>query len=296
MRQTPQARTRTRTSPGPGSGSARSTARSGRLSIGPGSDTTHARTAPILARAAAAPRFGRCDDPARARGLEQLPVIVLVAVRVGLGEVGERTVEHVTGAHIARDGGGVAGAGVCPGDRPRAELGVGPHPVGHHRLHRRGPLPVLQLAEVEVPGRAVDALHPLPSEEDVAGCLPEPLTGDHALALVRVLVRLADVLQHGRLGLLGLQEDPVGLVAAAEQQDPRAGADAADADDLACQVDEVVPPQQVAPLGRERDRVVAHELRHRLDELAAFPVREEVGHRHDQRRRQRTAGEVTLCW
>ncbi len=51
-------------------------------------------------------------------------------------------------------------------------------------------LPVPQLADVEVVGLAVEpGLGALPAEEDVAGCLHQPLADDHPLALVGVCWR-----------------------------------------------------------------------------------------------------------
>ena len=53
------------------------------------------------------------------------------------------------------------------------------------------------------------------------------------------------VLQHRLRGLLDLQEQRVLLVAALQQDDERPGADAADADDLARNVDHLEPLEQV---------------------------------------------------
>ena len=67
------------------------------------------------------------------------------------------------------------------------------------------------------------------------------------------------VLQHGRRGLLDLQEERVLLVAALQQDDERARADAADADDLARHVDDLEPLEQVPAVGLQR-RAVGAEL------------------------------------
>ena len=67
------------------------------------------------------------------------------------------------------------------------------------------------------------------------------------------------VLEHRRGRLLDLQEQRVLLVAALEQHDERPGADAADTDDLAGDVDDLEPLQQMAPVVLQR-RAVGAEL------------------------------------
>ena len=89
----------------------------------------------------------------------------------------------------------------------------------------------------------------MPAEEDVAGGLHEPLPGDHPLAVVGVLARPGEVLEHGRPGLLHLQEQRVRAVAAEHQDDPAAGPDAAHADHLAGDVRHLELLQQVAAVG-----------------------------------------------
>jgi len=70
------------------------------------------------------------------------------------------------------------------------------------------------------------------------------LAGDDALALV-VVFALAGVAGRDRaLGLLGLQEQRLDAVVGFQQQDPRLGADAADADDLAGHAGQREPPRQ----------------------------------------------------
>ena len=78
-----------------------------------------------------------------------------------------------------------------------------------------------------------------PAEEDVAGGLHQPLSGDDPLAVVVKLARLEELLEHRGLGLLELQEQRVLAVAAEQQRDPGARADAPDADDLARDVDQL---------------------------------------------------------
>ena len=75
------------------------------------------------------------------------------------------------------------------------------------------------------------------------------LPGDHPLPLVVVLAAAAVVGQHRVLGLLGLQEQRFLTVAGLEQQDPGAGADAADTDHLARHVDQLELLHQVPAVG-----------------------------------------------
>ena len=100
----------------------------------------------------------------------------------------------------------------------------------------------------------------LPAEEDVARRLHQPLAGDDALAAVAVLALADEPLQHRRLRLLDLQEQRVSVVDAEEERDPGAGADAADPDDLAGEVDEAELLEQVAAVGLERPPVGADQL------------------------------------
>ena len=96
-----------------------------------------------------------------------------------------------------------------------------------------------------------------PAEEDVARRLHQPLALDDALAVVRVLA-LAEVrLEHRRLRLLDLEEERVVVVPAEQQDDPAAGADAADADDLAGDVDQPELLEQVAAVALQRAPVRA---------------------------------------
>src|SRR5579875_3558915 len=87
---------------------------------------------------------------------------------------------------------------------------------------------------IEVALLAVVALRPLPSQEDVAGLLDQALAHHHPLPLggVRGLVPGIRA-EHGLFRLLDLEEQRVCIIAAEHQDDPAAGAHAADADDLA---------------------------------------------------------------
>ena len=72
-----------------------------------------------------------------------------------------------------------------------------------------------RLADVKVALLAVQAgLDPLPAQEDVAGCLHQPLARDHPLAHVGVFAGADEGGQDGLLCLLDLQEQRIGLVAA----------------------------------------------------------------------------------
>src|SRR6202034_3161549 len=126
-----------------------------------------------------------------------------------------------------------------PGQRPPAELAVQLHAGGQDVLDVDGELPVPELTDIEVAGPAVQArFGPLPAQEDVAGCLHQPLAGDHPLALVGELAGTDEAAEYGRLGFLHLQEQRIGRIAAEHQDDPAARPDAADPDDLTGDVTE----------------------------------------------------------
>ena len=99
-------------------------------------------------------------------------------------------------------------------------------------------LAVPELTDVEVARRAVEPVRPLPAEQDVARRLHQALALDDPLPVVLVPARAEVRLEDRGLGLLDLHQQRVVVVAAEQQDDPRPGADAADADDLAGDVDE----------------------------------------------------------
>ena len=72
------------------------------------------------------------------------------------------------------------------------------------------------------------------------------------------------ILQHRRRGLLDLQEQRVLRVTSLEQDDERAGADAAHAHDLAGHVHDLKTLQQVTPIVLQRGPVGAQLLTERL--------------------------------
>src|SRR5205823_3696678 len=87
--------------------------------------------------------------------------------------------------------------------------------------------------------------------------LHQPLSRDHALAVMRVSARAEDTFEHRGLRLLDLQEQRVVLVAAGQQHDVAAGPDAAHAHHLVGRVDVavllqgVVLPSERAPVRAE---------------------------------------------
>ena len=143
------------------------------------------------------------------------------------------------------------------GQRRAAHLAVDAEDLGFHDVDLRRELPVPHLAHVEVVLGPVGVLEPVPAEEDVARGLHEPLPLDDPPPVVRVGA-LADVrLEHGRLRFLDLEEERIALVASEQQRDPAPGPDAADADDLAGDVDELELLEEVATIGLEAPAVVA---------------------------------------
>ena len=130
---------------------------------------------------------------------------------------------------------------------------------------------------------AVEVLGAQPAEHDVGGGLGQALALDDALAVVVELACAEERLQDRCLSLLELEEQRVLVVASHHQRDPRAGADAADADDLARRVDVAEPFQQPPPIARERLAIGAHDRPHRLLQLVVQLGRDELVDRHDAR-------------
>src|SRR3984885_645548 len=159
-----------------------------------------------------------------------------------------------------------------PGQRPPAELAVQLHAGGQDVLDVDGELPVPELTDIEVAGPAVQArFGPLPAQEDVAGCLHQPLARYHPLALVGELAGADESAEHRRLGFLNLQEQRIGVIAAEHQDDPAARSDAADTDDFARDVTELIPLEQVPAVGFQRALVLADQAGEPL--LDGRPVR-----------------------
>src|SRR3954463_12730552 len=153
-------------------------------------------------------------QPAALDRVEKGAVVLLVLVRIRLGELGERAVEGVSAAEVGGDRDRVPGARVRACQDATAEPAVELHARRQHGLYLRRGLPVPELADVEVTTLAVDACAPQPAEEDVARRLHEALTLDDALALVAELALVRERLEHRGACLLGLEEQRIGLVPA----------------------------------------------------------------------------------
>src|SRR5215213_918212 len=212
--------------------------------------------------------------------------LVLIGVQLGVGRHGVR--KGVVLTEVRGDRHRIARASVGPSQGPAAQLAVGGHAGRHHPLDRGGTLHVLELADVEVPVLAVDPLGSLPPEEDVAGGLHEPLPRDDPLPLVAGRLTLhhrrRDMrLQHRGPGLLHLQQQRIVLVPTLEQCDPAAGPDAADAHDLAGEIDEGEPVEQHTSVRLEAASEVGQDPRHLLLELLALGAGEQLLNRHDER-------------
>ena len=107
---------------------------------------------------------------------------------------------------------------------------------------------------------AVKALASLPAQEEVDRGMRDPLTPDDPLAVVLELARAQVRLEHRRPRLLRLQYERVLPVAADEQEYPGARADAPDADDLPGHVNELVCPEEVAPILVEAGGILIQQL------------------------------------
>ena len=131
-----------------------------------------------------------------------------------------------------------------PGECPPTYLGVNGHGRVRHDIDVCRALRVPQLTDIEVSGLAIDPFYPDPAEEDVAGRLHQSLALDDSPTVVVELALPDETLEHRRLGLLGLQEQGVLAITAGEQEDPGPGADAADTDHLAGEVDQLEALEQ----------------------------------------------------
>ena len=204
-------------------------------------------------------------------GLDEGVVVALVLVGVGLGELDEGPVEGVTGAQVGGDGDTVAGAGVGPDQRAGTHAGVEGHGGGVHGLDQRGALPVPELTDVEVALDAVDTLGVVPAQEDVAAGLHEVLAVHHPFAMGPAVAAPDELLEHRGLGLLGLEEQRIGVVAAEHQHDPRPSPDTADTDHLAGHVGQAEVLEQVAAVARQRPAVAADHCPHEVDGSGLAP-------------------------
>ncbi len=134
------------------------------------------------------------------------------------------------------------------GQRPAAQTTPGHQVVVGHRLDHGAALLILELSDIEVPSPRSDG----PAQKDVTGRLEKPLARYHALATRRIGAWAEEPLEDGRLGLLDLEEDRVLVGALVEQHDDRRQADAADADHLERQIDELVAVEQRPSVHQER--------------------------------------------
>ena len=110
------------------------------------------------------------------------------------------------------------------------------------------------------------------------------LPGDDTLALVGVPAAPGVVRQDRDLGFLGLQEQRFDPVAGVHQQDPGAGADAADPDDLAGHLDQGELLEQVPPVGLQGAPVLAQHGADLLVDRVGLHIAEELLDRDDRRR------------
>src|ERR1700751_782997 len=155
---------------------------------------------------------GPGGQPPRVDGGGERGVVPFVLVRGGRGEVRHGTVECLPLAEVGGDGDPVPPPGVRAGQGRAADARVEGGPRHEEGLDVRAALPVMELAYVVVAGYAVESLDPLPAQEDVRRRLHQPLSRDHALAVVRVGAGAAEPLEHRRLCLLDLQEQRVIMV------------------------------------------------------------------------------------
>ena len=122
-----------------------------------------------------------------------------------------------------------------------------------------------------------------PRKMSLAG-LHQVLPGDNALALVGVSAAAGVVGEHRGLGLFGLEEQWFLAVVGLQQQDPGAGADAADPDDLAGDLDQLELLHEVPAVGLQGARVLVEEVGELDVDRLGLQVTEELFDRHDQRR------------
>ena len=175
---------------------------------------------------------------------------VLSGVRLAEGSDGAG--ELATTTEVGRDRCRVPGSSVSPCQRRATELGVEAELPGGGTLDFDRPLPIAQLADVVV---TLLEFASGPSEKDVRLRLRQPLTLDDSLTVVVVRTRFEELLEDGRLGLLGLEEEHIIRRASLEQQDEATCTDAADAHHLQRDVDERVAGQEEAARVVERRQV-----------------------------------------
>ena len=125
-----------------------------------------------------------------------------------------------------------------------------------------------------------------PAEEDVARRLHQALPEHDPLAVIRVLALAEIGLEDRGSCLLDLEEERIARIPPDEEHDPAARPDAADADDLAGDVDPVELLEDVAPVGEQRPPVLAEEVVELVGHAVCLEARlgGELLDRDDQRR------------
>ena len=195
------------------------------------------------------PLFSACDERV---------VVPLVLVGVGLGELGDGPVEGIAAAEVGRDGDAVAGAGMGPGQ------GGGAHArVDRHRGRATWPPPPPRPSSHGAGGRSSRGR---PRRRRGRWSQPRKMS---LLACIRCWpcttrspcdrrsVRPTNPSSTDAWASLACRNSGSFVVAAEHQDDPRPGADAAHADDLAGDVDQAELLEQVAAVALQRAPVAA---------------------------------------
>src|SRR6202034_1007974 len=146
------------------------------------------------------------------------------------------------------------------------------------------PLPVPELANVEVPGHAVRTFKRLMAQENVACCLHQVLAGHHPRPVAGVTALADELLEHGCLRLFGLEEQRVLVPQSHQQQDPGPGTHAPYPHDLAGDVHELELLEEVATIGLEASPIPAQELVEGITDRVAHLLGEQVLDGYDERR------------
>ena len=124
--------------------------------------------------------------------------------------------------------------------------------LGVHRFNGGRRLPVPQLANVEVSVVSIRQVDSLPSEEDVARGLHEPLSLNDPLPMVLDAAAGGEAFQHRLPRLFHLKEENIIRILPDKERDPTTSADATDTDDLSGQCDISILVQQMPAIGHER--------------------------------------------
>ena len=191
-------------------------------------------------------------EPARADGLEEKLVVAVGLFGVTDGKLDEGGVELVAGAEIACNASSVTGAGLSAGESPTTNTDIfkpiGFAHVGKIELHFH----IAELTKVEMMALVIVS----PAKENVAGRLEHTLAGNNALAMIGVATFASVRLKDGGEGLFELEKQG-SVVVADKQGDIAAGADTADTDDFAGDVDNLVAIKKNAALVGESGAITA---------------------------------------